>query len=283
MTAPAIQSTSDVSTAPTWAVFTKPWRSPSPAALAELVSRMGFNAVEFPLRPGYQVDLDNLETSLAEVAGVLADHGLRIASVATEPDERRFAACAANGIGLVRIMAPIDPAGFVASKDVIHRRLDELAPLASKHEVRIGVQPHHDCYIADSSELAFLLADYDPDVVTGIWDAAHDGLACKRPINALELLWDRLSMVNFKNALQRPTDRRIDGAVDWDIVFVEGPEGQCSWPEAAHYLRDHSYTGPICLPAEYTDETDLEAKVTADLGYLRSLIDSVPNQNEAPA
>lgn len=283
MTAPPSQRTSDVSTEQTWAVFTKPWRSHSPAALAELVARMGFNAVEFPLRPGYQVDLDDLETSLADVAGVFADHGLRIASVATEPDERRLAACAVNGIDLVRIMAPIDPAGFVASKDVIHRRLDALAPLASKHEVRIGVQPHHDCYIADSSELAVLLADYDPGVITAIWDAAHDGLACKRPVNALELLWDRLSMVNFKNALQRPGDRRVDGAVDWDIVFVEGPDGQCSWPEAAHYLRDHSYTGPICLPAEYTDETDLETKVTADLAYLRSLIESTPNPNEAPA
>ena len=268
------------STERVWAVFTKPWRSLSIPALGKLVARMGFNAVEFPLRPGYQVDLDHLESSLTDLVRILADQGIGVASVATDPEERRLAACAEQGIDLIRIMAPIDNAGFVASKDAIRSQLDTLVPLALKHGTRIGVQPHHDFYIADSSELAVLLDDYDPAGVVAIWDAAHDGLACKRPANALALLWDRLAMANFKNAYQQRSDRRFNGAVEWDITFVEGAEGLCSWPEAAHYLRDHAYTGPICLPAEYTDETDLENKTASDLAYLKAMLDIAPTDGD---
>jgi sugar phosphate isomerase/epimerase len=73
-------------------------------------------------------------------------------------------------------MVPVAPEGYVATRDVIRRQLDELIPLASEYGVRVGVQPHYDHYVADSSELASLLRDYDSDAVAAIWDAAHDGL-----------------------------------------------------------------------------------------------------------
>jgi len=275
MTAAASDSTEKTTTpiTPTsWAVFTKPWRTLAPANLAQLVARMGFNAVEFPLRPGYQVDLEGLESSFSALVTILSDHGIQIASVAASLDSRVLATCAEHGIDLVRIMVPIGSDGFVATRDAIRRQLDALVPDAAEYGVKIGVQPHHDFYVADSSELAVLLEDYDPRIVVAIWDAAHDGLACKRPINSLELLWDRLAMVNFKNACQTPTNHRSEGAIGWDITFVEGTEGLCSWPEAAHYLRSRGYGGPVCLPAEYTDETNIEAKVSRDLAYLRALI-----------
>lgn len=283
MNATASESSTPSTMPASWAVFTKPWRVPAPAELAQLVARMGFNAVEFPLRPGYQVDLERLEESLATLVAILADHGIRIASVAGSPDGRVLAACAEHGIDLLRTMVPIGPDGFVATRDAVRRQLDALVPLASEHGVRIGIQPHHDFYIADSSELAVLVEEYDPRVVVAIWDAAHEGLACKRPVNGLELLWDRLAMVNFKNAYQKPRDHRIDGTVRWDITFVEGAEGLCSWPDAATYLRSRGYDGPVCLPAEYTDETNLEAKVSADLAYLKNLIGAGDARNEARA
>lgn len=257
----------------TWSVFTKPWRDLGVSELAGLVARMGFNAVEFPLRPGYQVDLDRLGPSLGELTRALADHGVHIASVASATTPAIFEACAEHGIPIIRIMINISPQGYLATGDAVRRQLDDLVPLALQHNVAVGIQPHYDDYIADSSELATLLRDYDPAAITAIWDAAHDGLARKHPANALALLWDRLSMVNFKNACYQPTSRTADGAPPWDVTFVPGPEGLCSWPEAAKYLVDHDYTGPICLPAEYTDEHDLGAKVTRDLAYLRGLLD----------
>jgi sugar phosphate isomerase/epimerase len=233
---------------------------------------MGFNAVEFPLRPGYQVDLDRLDSSLAELVAIFADHGVRIASVAGSPADRVMAACAAQGIDLLRIMIPLEPSGYLATADSVRRRLDDLVTLNRRHGVRIGIQPHYDDYIADSSELAVLIKDYDPAAIVAIWDAAHDGLARKHPANALRSLWDRLAMVNFKNACYQRKSVAGRRRPDWSITFVEGWEGLSSWQEAADVLREGQYPGPICLPAEYTDERDLEAKVAADLHYLRGLL-----------
>jgi hypothetical protein len=37
-------------------------------------------------------------------------------------------------------------------------------------------------------------------------------------------------------------------------------------------VTQRGYSGVICLTAEYTDETDLETKVSADLQYAQGLI-----------
>lgn len=255
-----------------WAVFTKPWRTLPADELADLVRRLGFDSIEFPLRPGFQVDLDRLPTSLGEFVGVLGDRGLRIASVASATTPAVFEACARYAIPLLRIMVPVAPEGYVETGDAVRRQLDGLVPLAEQYGVRIGIQPHVNDYIADSSELATLLRDYDPRAVAAIWDAAHDALARKHPSHALALLWDHLAMVNFKNACYLRGDTPAGTEADWKITFVEGREGLGSWPEAAAFLRDRGYAGPVCMPAEYTDETDLEAKVAADLTYLRGLL-----------
>ena len=38
-----------------YSVFTKPWKDISSDRFCELVSGMGFDGIEFPLRDGYQV------------------------------------------------------------------------------------------------------------------------------------------------------------------------------------------------------------------------------------
>lgn len=272
MTARTQGAEPDAAQSRTWAVFTKPWRTMPADELTRLVVSMGFNAVEFPLRPGYQVDLDRLDASLPELIKIFADHGVQIASVASTPNESILAACADNGIDLLRIMVPFETDGYLGTGDIVRRHLDTLVPLSLRYGVRIGIQPHYDCYVADSSELAVLIKDYDPAAITAIWDAAHDGIARKHPAHTLPLLWDRLAMINFKNAGYQRSASPDGTSPDWPITFVEGSEGLCSWPEAAAVLSQRTYDGPICLPAEYTDERDLETKVASDLRYLRELI-----------
>ena len=255
----------------TWSVFTKPWPDLPPDRLAGLVTRMGFDAVEFPLRPGFQVDIERLPGSLRQLAAALSDQGVRIASVASATTPEIFAACADVGVPMIRIMVPIAADDYVATRDRARRQLEEVGRLGAEYGVRVGVQPHVDFYVADSSELATLLADQDPNTIFAVWDAAHDGLAGKHPRHALRLLADRLAMVNFKNACYRPA-RRAGDDPGWEIAFVPGATGLCSWPEAAQTLRQLDYAGPVCLPAEYTDESDLEAKIVRDRLYLDGLL-----------
>ncbi|WP_247597201.1 TIM barrel protein [Leifsonia sp. PS1209] len=253
----------------TWSVFTKPWREPRIGDLGELVATMGFDAVELPVRPGYQVTPDDVSTALPTAVRELARAGVAVSSIASGTDEATFAACAEAGVPLIRIMVPIGSGGYAATGADIRRTLAGLSERAERHGVRVAIQPHYDDYIADSSELFALLQDVDPRFVAAIWDAAHDALARKRPEHGLELLWPWLGMVNLKSAYYERVSSQGDPA--WEPVFTDARSGMAEWGRAISYLVEHAFAGAICLTAEYTDESDLVAKVTRDLEYARSL------------
>ena len=257
----------------TWSVFTKPWREPEIGALGELVAAMGFDAVELPVRPGYQVAPAEVATALPAAVRELGRAGVTIASVASGTDEATFAACAEAGVPFIRIMVPIGPDGYAATGAEFRRSLDVLAQSADRHGVRVAIQPHYDDYIADSSELFALLRDVDPRFVAAIWDSAHDALARKRPEHGLELLWPWLGIVNLKSAYFARVEDAVSAHADpvWEPVFTDARSGMAEWGRALGYLAEHGFAGPICLTAEYTDESDLVAKVTRDLEYARSL------------
>jgi sugar phosphate isomerase/epimerase len=255
-----------------WSVFTKPWPHLSIPELADLVAGMGFTAIEFPLRPGFQIDLDDLPQSATRASATLADAGLRISSVASTPSEPVFRACADLGIPVIRIMAPIAAGGYAVSDAELRRYLDSLVASCERFGVRVGIQPHADDYIADSLELANLLTDYDAAHICAVWDSAHDALARKPPAHTLPALWSHLGIVNFKNACYEPGGRRADGSRLWKTEFVAGADGLGDWSQAADTLVARGYAGNICMAAEFTDETDLEHKVARDFAYLQSLL-----------
>lgn len=54
-----------------WSMFTKPWPQLPLTELADLVAGMGFDAIEFPLRPGFQIDLADLPRSAVRASSIL--------------------------------------------------------------------------------------------------------------------------------------------------------------------------------------------------------------------
>ena len=107
---------------------------------------LGVQAIELPIRPGYQVTPENVTTALpAGRAPSLRSRGLSICSVAAPLDEAIIAACGDNGIPIVRTMVGVDlrKASFADDdRASIARRYDKLIPLLDKAGVRIGVQNH---------------------------------------------------------------------------------------------------------------------------------------------
>jgi sugar phosphate isomerase/epimerase len=255
-----------------WSVFTKPWRDAPTAELGRLVRTMGFDSIELPVRPGYQVTPADARSTLASSVRELETWGIGVASVAAGTDEDIFAACADAGVPVIRIMVPISPNGYSATDTEIRLQLDELSRRAERYGVRVGIQPHYDDYISDSTGLHQLLRDYDPRHIGAVWDAAHDALARKRPEHGLELLWPWLMIANLKSAYFA----RVDDLPDhddpvWEPVFTDARTGMAEWSRALTYLAEHDFSGPICLTAEYTDETGLVEKVTKDLTYAKEL------------
>jgi sugar phosphate isomerase/epimerase len=80
-------------------------------------------------------------------------------------------------------------------------------------------------------------------------------------------------MVNFKAAYWF---RKNPGASEteesqWGVDWVPGRRGMSSWKDAVDYLKKRNYTGAVCLPAEYSDETNVEKYTREDVKYIKNL------------
>lgn len=254
-----------------FSVFTKPWKDMSVQQLAEFVSGLGFDGIEFPLRPGYQLEPNNAERGLPVLSETLKSYGLQIYSVASTTDEHVFAGCAAAGIPMIRIMIDIGQDGYMETIRRESKRLHKLVPLCEKYGVRIGVQQHYGDNLVDSMSLRYFLQEFDPKHIAAVWDSAHDALAGQVPEYGLDTVWDQLGMVNFKNAyyVRKGGPEALD--VEWKQYFTSGRQGLASWPRAAQYLKSRGYRGVICLTAEYDAEDEVDRLIAEDIQYAKSL------------
>jgi sugar phosphate isomerase/epimerase len=254
------------------AVFTKPWPALSMGELAELVHGIGFDAAEIPVRPGFQVVPDRVAADLPRLVSTLGDAGVRVCSVASSLDEPIFAACAEQGVPVIRIMAPVRRGAYAASVEDFRRLVADALPLAERYGVRIGVQPHQGDNVNSGVTMHQALKGFDPAQVGVIWDAAHDALAGVPPETGLDVVWDQLVMVNLKNAYYERRNGPEADAAEWHPHFTTGRHGLASWPRVAAELIRRGYRGTVCLTAEYEPPGDPTTLVAEDLGYVRGLL-----------
>ena len=254
------------------AVFTKPWRRDSVPDLAKRLAALGFDSAEVPVRPGFQVEVANAEKDLPDLVSVFADHGLTVASVASALDERAFAACANAGVGIIRIMAPITRGQYLRSEEALRKQLVAAVPLCERYRVKIGVQQHYGDNVCGAAGLRLLLSGVDDRWVGAIWDGAHDALAGLEPENGLDLVWDRLVMVNLKNAYYRRVNGPEALQAEWARYFTTGRHGLASWPRVLAELKRRDYSGTLCLTAEYTDEGNVDRLCQEDVRYVKALM-----------
>ena len=123
-----------------FSVFTKSWRTLPLGRLGELVRGMGFEGIELPVRPGFQVVPERAGRDLPAAARQLADVGVTIHSVAAAADEAAIMACADAGVPVIRIMAPIGAdESYVAAEERYRREFDALLPVLNRAGVTLGV------------------------------------------------------------------------------------------------------------------------------------------------
>ncbi|MCL2071069.1 MAG: sugar phosphate isomerase/epimerase [Oscillospiraceae bacterium] len=270
-----------------FSVFTKPWKNQSLEELGELVRDMGFNAVEYPLRDGYQVQPSDGAKGIVNLCKTLAKFDVTVTSIASGIDvrvtdgkgevigvnEELFEGCGQAGVPIVRICQSLNSAiGFHENYDALRKKYDAVVPYCEKYGVTLGVQMH--CGWADitnSYDSYILLKDYDPKVIAAVWDAGHAGLAGESPRYGLDCIWNNLCMVNFKSAHWQDKGKNADGETKWDAFWVTGRNGMGSWKQAADYLKSRNYSGTVCLPAEYSDEANVEQYTREDLKYIKEL------------
>jgi sugar phosphate isomerase/epimerase len=258
------------------AVFVKPWKSLTLVELAAHVRRLGFEWIELPVRPGFPCQPQTIESDLPKAVEILGAEGVRILNVTVDSpldDERIYAACAAAGVTLNRVMFRCRNRNYWDAEADARRALDSAVTLCERYNVRIGIQNHVGDFVGvHEFGLHHLLQGYDPNYFGAIWDAAHNALEGMAPELALDVIADRLFIVNLKNAFrQRITGPEAEVA-EWKVYWTSGRQGQANWPRVAAKLRQINYAGPICLTAEYSDESSVDRLVVEDLTFAREVL-----------
>jgi len=253
-----------------WSVFSKPWPDLPADQLGKKVSDFGFDGIELPVRDGFQVVPAEAERALPTFSTVLSEQGVRVRSIASSTDETIFAACALAGVPLIRVMIPVDSAGYLAMESETRHWLDAVVPLCQRYGVTVGIQPHHGRFVSDAAGLRHLIAPYPSQCIAAVWDAAHGALTGQPPEYSLEMLWSHLTMVNLKNVYYRRTSG-FESNAEWSPHYTSGRQGLADWSAIARYLIDRSYQGPMCLTAEYTARDKVDELIRADLEYAKSL------------
>ncbi len=258
------------------AIFTKPWKTLSLPDLAEHIKSLGFDLIELPVRPGFQVEPDNIERDLPAAVKLLGEHGVRVLNVTADmplDDERLYSACAEAGIGMNRVMFWQRDLDYWTAEAEARRQLDAALPLCEGYGIQLGVQNHSGRFVPVNEMGAYnLFKDYDPRTVAAVWDPAHNALEGMDSDAALDVLAPYLCVVNLKNAYWRRVSGPEAEVAEWKIYWTSGAQGRASWAQVTAKLKAIDYEGPICFSAEYSDEDRVDELIVKDLAFARGLL-----------
>ena len=254
-------------------VFTKPWREMPLADLADFIREFGFDGIELPVRPGYQVPPEDVPKGLPEAAKVFSDHGVKIGSIAGPTDETAIAACAEAGVPIIRVCVEItQEKDYLSAIADIQRGWDEIVPILDKHKVMLGVQNHCSRCIANAMQLRHALEPYDPKNICAVWDAAHNALEGEQVDIALDTVWSDLGLVNLKNGYWRRTSGPEAVVAQWRVYWTTGRQGRADWGWVIRELKKRGYRGDLCLSAEYSDHDRVNELIADDIAFARGLV-----------
>ncbi|MDP8217963.1 MAG: sugar phosphate isomerase/epimerase family protein [Candidatus Theseobacter exili] len=252
-------------------VFTKPWHMPLPE-LGKFIKDLGFDGIELPIRPNYQVEPEKVEKGLPEAVKILADFGLKIASIAGPVDEKTIGACAEAGIPVIRTIIGVMPNNYMDHESEQKRRFDTLLQILEKTGVTIGVQNHYDFpHICTAMALHHLVEKYNPKNIGVVLDFAHCALGGEHPELAVDLVWSHLCMVNLKNVFWYRANGPEAEVAEWGAQWTSGRHGLASWSKAAEELKKRDYKGVVCLTAEYSDQNAVDRLIKEDIEFAKSL------------
>ena len=267
-------------------VFTKPWRTLSLGALADRIAGFGADGVELTVRDGYQVTPENVAEQLPVAVNALAERGLVVSSVAAPVSEAVIRAMGESGGRLLRVCVGIDMRlGYQASVAKFRDEVIRAAPALRAGGVRVGIQNHCGHSVASALGIMHLLEALAADLAAAVLDFAHCALDGEPVDMAVDIVRDRLALVNFKNACRVRINGPDEPEAAWQVLWTTARHGGYSWRAAVESLRAAGYDGDLCLPGEYNriagpgvpsgeqlmgDEVDV--RVAGDLAHLRELL-----------
>jgi len=252
-------------------VFSKSWTQSLPE-MGRRLRALGFDGVELPIRPGFQVEPHAIARDLPLAVRILGDCGLRVGSVAAPTDVRTIEACANAGVPIIRTLVKVPHDGrYMDTMEKTLHEFNHLLPYLAQTGVKIGIQNHCHREVSSVMGIHYLVRRFDPKLVAAVLDVGHCGLAGETADLALDILWPYLCLVNFKNAFWKRIENPNSAVAEFDCHWTTGRDGMGHWPSFVAELNRRQYIGDICLSAEYSDAPRVEQLVADDLQFARAL------------
>ena len=235
-----------------FSVFSKPWKTMPLKDLARHISELGFTGVEFPVRPEFQVEPEDITEGLPEAARIFADHGVAIESIAGPTDERAIAACAEAGVPIIRICLPIGDDGYLASEarytadETGRGRFSDRVMAAMRAVPREAFVPDHlrhraydnkplpigeDQTISQPFIVALMTDLLDPEPGDRVLEV---GTGCGYQAAVLAEVVGEVYSVEYRAGLGHSAAERL-ARLGYDNVHVRIGNGRAGWPEAAPF------------------------------------------------
>jgi sugar phosphate isomerase/epimerase len=255
-------------------LFVKPWAARPLEHMAAFATSLGVTGVELPVRPGLTVEPANCATMLPEAARVFAGRGLAITSVAAPLEDSIIAACHEAGVTVLRTMPSIGgDESYLEAESRWRRVYESKLGFLRDHGVRLAVQHHTGDFITSAAGLRRLIEPLPADTVGAVWDPGHCALSGEAPRHALDLLHDRLMIVNLKSPRWVMEGRGPRGDARWRRTWVSARDGMTDFRAVFALLRQRNWTGQLLHFAEYSDEARVDELSREDMAHWQMMLE----------
>ncbi|MDQ3440831.1 MAG: sugar phosphate isomerase/epimerase [Planctomycetota bacterium] len=275
-----------------WMMFIKHLQTLGIAGAGKAIKSLGFEGVDFTVRPNGSVLPENVRKELPEAQKIFADLGLQVPLITTAITNVRdahvadvFETAAACGIRELKL-------GYVSYKKFgsfqqlladVQKDLDGITSLAHSTGVRANIHTHSGPYISTNPAIVWqLLKDRDPASIGAYADPAHMTVEGSRDgwRQGLDLLGPRINLVAVKDMAWEEVDDAKLHKKRWQTRIVPLNRGAVAWPEVFDCLKQLNYNGWVSIHAEYQgghtwkDMTvpELIEQTREDLAYLRKAV-----------
>jgi len=254
-------------------MFTKPFKGRELDTILESVRGLGFDGLDFAVRPGYAVNPDNFEVELPRAARRAREAGLTIPLItplrAVEADdatERLWASAAEIGAEFLKVgYWTFEPKQCYHKEiDRIRRSMEGLARLAEKYGVRAAVHQHSGAFYGSTCcSVMEMVRGFDPAHVCVYMDPGHLSVDGEIPSMAFGIIGEYLGAIALKNPryVSRPEGKAVRWERDWNCKLAEG---LVDWPEVFRLAAEGGFDGPLSFHSEWELPLERVLEWTAD-------------------
>jgi inosose dehydratase len=229
----------------TWGFETKPQFEQAVREVGDL----GYQAIENISRIAA-----TYEDSVEEFQTLVTSHGLEFVcgyhhfSGNYEDDyaraERYLEFMQRTGAQIMNLQAGARPTGGPTPDDLSEtaRQATRICEAAQRRDVTVCLHPHYGTMVERADELAYMMEQVDPGLMSLTLDTAHTVLGGMDPVAAFSQYADRVRYVHMKDIL--PVE---DPSQPWWSGFRELGRGIVNFPRIVAILQKVGFDGVLCV------------------------------------